>query len=186
MVKKLSCLVLFITVFIFNSISFAQEEEWLSSVEYDEASGNYIVKYGTPDHMVTVIYELPNKVNGLITATTKFKGEEIFEYEYKVFNQQNSLQDMSAFYIDTEVIVENAEKPQGWSFFELFNNKPFAWWAAIRGAKYRVKPGNQAEGFMISGKSIPGIVTCYFEGYVKGPIFPEEYPDEIGEALLSI
>lgn len=172
----------------FITLSYAQEnqEEEISSVEYDSATGNYILKYGPASNPITVIYEMPNKVNPTVNASVEYAGDGIYQYRYKLYNGKDSVQKLYAFEIGYWQSVISAEAPDiGW-YSRNYAFKPVWRWADTEYQREGIPSGQSLEGFSLKAHGLPGIVKGYFQGYVKMTEFKYEPPEAIDDALHEI
>lgn len=168
-------------------ISYAQAQELeIPSVEYDSATGNYIIKYGYLNNPVTVIYEMPNKVNPSVKVSVESVGEGVYQYRYKLYNGKDSLQNLYAFEIGYWQTTKTAESPNhGWHS-SSYAFKSVWRWTDTEYQRFGISPGMSLEGFSLTAPGLPGIVNGYFQGYVKMMEFPYEPPEEIDKAIRQI
>lgn len=169
----------------FITSAYAQEEE-IASVEYDSVSGNYIIKYGLISNPITLIYEMPNKINPLVNASVEYIGDGIYQYRYKLFNGKDSLQKLQSFEIKYWRVPISSESPdKGW-YSRSLATEPTWRWDDTKYQRYGIPPSASLSGFSLTAFGLPGIVNGYFQGYVEDIEFPEEPPEEIDEALRKI
>ena len=181
---KIALLILFMGSVTLDSI---KEEEWITpSLTYDSSTGNYIIKYGPVSSPVTLIYELPNKINPSVNTSIESIGEGIYQYRYKLYNGNDSLQKLQSFEIRYWSVPIRSEAPdKGW-YSRSLATEPTWRWDDTKYQRFGISPGASLEGFSLTAPGLPGIVNAYFQGYVEDVVFPYEPPDEIEDPLTEI
>ncbi len=139
----------------------------------------------------------PNKVTVTVNATVTFDSTtQLYTYEYEVFNDPTSLQDVERFTVDFAPPVSEITSPQGWarSFFRI---RSTIHWSAFEGIDpppgepdpgdippplFPITPGTSKTGFSFKSPNPPGPVKFYVMGFTP---LPSGLSDEEAETLAD-
>lgn len=204
---KLAIFFLILVASIHLQLAWSQQGE--EGINYDSATGNYIVRYyGLTEDITTVVYEPTTKVKPKVKTTVGFK-DGTYTYSYEVFNDTESIQRLYEFGIECKIPISEIITPWTWrdgkyTFVPVFH------WVNTRaddvGLEPGIPPGSSTSGFSFKSRGLPSIVTSYFRGlvryYVEGwvneegtfcpgfwstsLVFPDEPPEWVSEVLRPL
>lgn len=131
----------------------------------------------------------PNKVNVTVNATVTFDPPtQLHTYQYEVFNDPTSLQDVDDFALDFQPPVSAINSPQGWTDGFFDDRSTLHWFASqpllpppdapdtgqVPPPLFPIKPGTSLSGFSFKSPNPPGQVTFYVTGFTPLPSAPSE------------
>ncbi len=149
-----------------------------------------------PGQAQVVCPDPPNRVTVTVNATVTFDpANQLFTYEYEVFNDPTSLQDVNHFALDFASPVSEITSPQGWSDGFFDGRSTISWYAVEPDPSYPdepdtgdippplfpIRPGTSMSGFSFKSPNPPGPVKFYVMGFTQLPGAPSEL--EVEELL---
>ncbi len=144
----------------------------------------------------------PNKVKVRVeVAVSLDPATQLFTYQYTVFNDPSSEQEIDEFAIEFTPPISEVTRPRGWidGFFGEGTSDPsvLSWYAfenaplapdipdtgQILPPLFGIKPGNSLSGFSFKSPNPPGRVTFYVTGFAPLPAAKTEAE---AESLLEL
>lgn len=140
----------------------------------------------------------PNKVAVRVKGTATFDpATRLFTYEFEVFNDQTSVQEVDSFAMDFTPPISDITAPRGWakSFFD--DRTTIHWYASeavpsppgkpdtgqVPPGLFQIKPGTSLGGFSFKSPLPPAPMTFYVLGFALLPSAPTE---EEAESLPAV
>lgn len=150
-------------------------------VFYSQALGQLRTEVVNGDTLTIYKYETKDKID-IETSIDLKKSKDLYHYQYSVISKLTSGQEIYTFEVYLDSPHEGLNSPNGWFGLDS-GSKPTITWAS-RDSIYRIRPGGQKNGFVISSNGLPSISSYLAKGWTELPVFEIE-PDSFENASVS-
>ena len=211
-----SCLALGLQFIHSQELQLRIGRELPPGITFDEETGNYIIRYTTPDgEPVEVVFVPATKIVPEVKVSFSFDAQtEKTTYSYRISNGRNSEQELHTFALQTHfpapdttvdkeggyyiirytIPVDSVVTPEGWHGSGPNPTTQRVHWYYEKGATLEggvvkprgLLPGQSQAGFSFQSKNLPGVVMAFLRGNTSGLSLPSELPQEIAEGLRPI